>query len=89
VRAGDPHEVGIAVNPLERDDQRGRAEAREPRRPVGLAEGDDRIVDGHRRDRQLLPLRVRDADPDLTRLELDPTYVELIRRWRGATDKIE
>ena len=43
---------------------------------------DDRVVDRDRRDRQVVRLRVRDADPDLARVELDPADVELVGRRR-------
>ena len=42
-----------------------------------------------RGDRQVLPLRVRNADPDLPRLELDPPDVEPVGRRGRLSDEVE
>src|SRR6185503_18145002 len=83
-----PDRVGVVLDPLERDDHRARAESAQLGRPVE-PERDDRVVHRDARDRQLLPLRVRDPDPDLVRLELDAADVELVGGRRLPADEVQ
>ena len=50
-------------------------------------ERDDRVVDRHGGDRQVVLLRVGDPDQDLAGLELDPPDVELVRLRRVRPDQ--
>ena len=50
-------------------------------------ERDDRVVDRHRGDRQVVLLRVGDPNADLAGLELDPPNVELVRLRRVRSDQ--
>ena len=78
----------LAVDPVEGDDDRRRAEP--PDRPVAVERvRDDRVVDGDRRDRDVLALRVRDLDLDLAGPELDAADVELVARRRVLPDEVE
>src|SRR5262245_47294813 len=70
------------------NDDRARAQARERCRPVEVKRC-DRVVDRDTRDREPLPLWVRDANRDLTGLELDPPDVELVARRRLATNEVD
>ena len=73
---------------MERDDDRARAEALQS---CGAVEGkrNDRVIDGHRGDRQLRHLRVPNLDPDLARSELDAPDVELICGRRVPADQVD
>ena len=82
-RARDPDADRVVFDPVVRDDDRARAQPAELGRAVER-EGDDRVVDGDRGDRQVVALRVRDPDADLARLELDAADVELRRRAAGS-----
>src|SRR5262249_28180863 len=88
MRAGDADAVGITLDPVERNHYRARAQPRQRRLPLD-AERDDGAAAVARRDRQLRALWVRDPNPDLARLELDPPDLKLIERWRRATDQVE
>ena len=51
--------------------------------------GNDRVVDRDRGDREVVLLRVRDADLDLARLELDPADVEQVGLRRVRADQAD
>ena len=78
----------VVRDPVVGDDDRARAEPIQRRGPVER-ERHDRVVDGDRRDRQLVALRISHQDPDLARAELDPADVELVRRWRRAAEQVD
>ena len=87
------HRDRLRLDPLERDDDRARAESAERRRAVDGVR-DDGVVDVHVRNREVVALRVPDDDADLTRRELDAANVELdppaagsSRRDRRATSQ--
>ena len=82
-RAGDPDRVRIVLDPVERDLDRGRAQAPQRLRAVGR-EGVDRVVHRDRRDRDVVGLGVAHQDADLTRVELHPAQVERVGRGRGG-----
>ena len=82
-RARDPDRDRVVLDPVVRHDDRARAQPAELARAVER-ERHDRVVDRDRGDRQVVALRVRDADPDLARLELDAADVELVRRAAGC-----
>ena len=83
-----PDRDRIVLDPLERDDDRARAQTAERRRAVDRV-GDDRVVDVDVRDREVVALRVPDEDPDLARRELDTPDVELVRRRRIRADEVD
>ena len=85
-RHADRHRV--VLDPAVRDHDRARAQPAERLRAVDL-EGNDRVVDGDRGDRQVVLLRVRDADLDLARLELDPADVEQVGLRRVRADQAD
>jgi hypothetical protein len=87
-RARHADGVGVVLDPLERDDDRARAQPAERCGPVDGVRH-DRVVHHDGRDGQLLPLRVRNANPDRAGLELDPSNVEPIGRRRRAADEVE
>ena len=78
----------VVLDPVVRHDDRARAQPAELGRPVERVRH-DRVVDRDRGDRQVLALRVRDADADLARLELDAADVELVRGRRVLADQVE
>jgi hypothetical protein len=78
----------LALHPVVRHDDRARAQAPQGRRPVQV-ERDDRVVDGHQRDREVVALRVPDLQPDLARSELRAAHVELVGRWRLAAHELD
>jgi hypothetical protein len=85
-RHADRH--GLAVDPFVRHDDGRRPQPAE--RAVAVqAVGDDRVVDGHRGERDVVALRVRDLDLDLPWPELDPADVQLVTRRRVLADELE
>ena len=87
-RAGDADRDRIVLDPAVGDHDRARAQPAERLRAVEL-ERDDRVVDRHGRDREVVLLRVRDADLDLAGLELHPADVELVRLGRVRADQAD
>ena len=78
----------IVLDPVVRDHDRRRPEPTE----LGVAvdrERDDRVVDGHGGDRQIVVLRIRDAHLDLSGPELDAPDVELVHRRRVSPEQVD
>ena len=87
-RVRHPDRDRVVLDPLEGDDDRARAKASERRRSVDVV-GNDRVVDVHVRDREVVTLRVPYDDADLARRELDATDVELVRGRRVRADEVD
>ena len=87
-RARDADRDRLVLDPVVLDDDRRGAQV--AKRTVTVdRERDDRVVDGHQADRQILTLGVRDADLDLARLELHAPDVELVGGRRVAPEQVE
>jgi len=77
----------VVLDPRERDGDGAGGEPRERRIAVD-PERHDRVVDRDRGDRDLVPLRVRDADPDLAGVELDTADVEFVGSGRRPAEEV-
>src|SRR5215210_1030788 len=85
-RARDADRDRLIRHPVVLHDDLARAQATQGVISVDV-EWHDRVVDGHRRDRELVALRVGHPDSDLARVELDPPDVELIDRRRALAEE--
>ena len=87
-RARDADRDRVVLDPVVGHDDRARAQPLQRRRPVER-ERDDRVVDGDRRDRQLLGLRVAHPDPDLARAGTRRGRCRTRQRPAGSADQVD
>ena len=77
----------LVLHPVVRDDDRARSEPPELLWAI-QSEGDDGVIDGDRRNRERIALRVRHANADLSGVEFDAADFELVCRRRVMAQQV-